>query len=75
MFHFFGVIATFGYPKLAWLISVKLVSVKGADSLRGNLVLDVLNPVIIGVKHLRVKHLRRGALPVNNPLSQLPCRQ
>lgn len=75
MFHFFGVIATFGYPKLAWLVSVKLVSVKGADSLRGNLVSDVLGPVIIGVKHLRVKHLRRGALPVNNPLSQLPCRQ
>ena len=70
MFHFFGVIATFGYPKLAWLVSVK-----GADSLRGNLVLDVLGPVIIGVKHLRVKRLRRGALPVNNPLSQLPCRQ
>lgn len=75
MFHFFGVIATFGYPKLAWLVSVKLVSVKGADGLRGNLVLDVLALLVIGVKHLQVKRLRRGALPVNNPLSQLPCRQ
>lgn len=75
MFHFFGVIATFGYPKLAWLVSAKLVSVKGADSLSRNLVLDVLGPVIIGVKHLLVTHLRRGALPVNNPPSQLPCRQ
>ena len=70
MFHFFGVIATFGYPKLAWLVSLK-----EADSLRVNLVLDVLGPVIIGVKHLRAKRLRRGALPVNNPPSQLPCRQ
>lgn len=70
MFHFFGVIATFGYPKLAWLVSAK-----GADSLGGNLVLDVLGPVIIGVKHLLVTHLRRGALPVNNPPSQPPCRQ
>lgn len=70
MFHFFGVIATFGYPKLTWLVSLK-----EADSLRGNLVSDVLDPVVIGVKHLRAKHLRRGALPVNNPLSQLPCRQ
>lgn len=70
MFHFFGVIATFGYPKLAWLVSAK-----GADSLRGNLVLDVLALLVIGVKHLQVKRLRRGALPANNPLSQLPCRQ
>ena len=70
MFHFFGVIATFGYPKLAWLVSLT-----EADSLRGNLVLDVLAPLVIGVKHLQVKRLRRGALPVNNPLSQLPCRQ
>lgn len=70
MFHFFGVIATFGYPKLAWLVSVK-----GADSLRGNLVLDVLALLVIGVKHLRVKRLRRGALPVNNPPGQLPCHQ
>ena len=70
MFHFFGVIATFGYPKLAWPVSLK-----EADSLRGNLVLDVSALLVIGVKHLRVKRLRRGALPVNNPLSQLPCRQ
>ena len=70
MFHFFGVIATFGYPKLAWLVSLK-----EADSLRGNLVSDVLALLVIGVKHLQVKRLRRGALPVNNPLSQLPCHQ
>ena len=47
MFHFFGVIATFGYPKLAWLVSLK-----EADSLRGNLVLDVLALLVIGVKRL-----------------------
>ena len=70
MFHFFGVIATFGYPKLAWLVRRK-----EAGTMRGKLVLDVLAPLVIGVKHLQVKRLRRGALPVNNPLSQLPCRQ
>ena len=47
MFHFFGVIATFGYPKLTWLVSLK-----EADSLRGNLVLDVLALLVIGVKRL-----------------------
>ena len=70
MFHFFGVIATFGYPKLAWLVSAK-----GADSLGETWFWTLLETVVIGVKHLLVTHLRRGALPVNNPLSQLPCRQ